>query len=172
MNGSVSALPALASLGLTTPDVAVTRADSAAWKASLGEAPVSGTPAKGVDMSVLARFEAVVLQNFIAAMLPEDAGSVYGTGLSGDMWKSILAQHRGEAVSDHGGIGIANRLLADQYRAGRDVVPLVGANDSEAKTSLATSTSLTTAMVQEFQRQATETLFTEGSITAGTDTSG
>lgn len=110
MNGSVSALPALASLGLTTPDVAVTRADSAAWKASLGEAPVSGTPAKGVDMSVLARFEAVVLQNFIAAMLPEDAGSVYGTGLSGDMWKSMMSEKLAGEFARQGGLGIAERI--------------------------------------------------------------
>ena len=112
MNGSVSALPALASLGLTTPDVAVTRADSAAWKASLGEAPGSGRPAKGVDMSVLARFEAVVLQNFIAAMLPEDAGSVYGTGLSGDMWKSMMSEKLAGEFARQGGLGIAERIAA------------------------------------------------------------
>lgn len=135
-------------------------------------ANVLPAPEKSTDADAYRKFEALVLGSFIQTMLPDNTESVYGGGLSGDMWKSILAQHLGEAVSDHGGIGIANRLLADQYRAGRDVVPLVGANDSEAKTSLATSTSLTTAMVQEFQRQATETLFTEGSITAGTDTSG
>ena len=129
-------------------------------------ANVLSQPHQSADAEAYRKFESLVLGSFIQTMLPDDTQSVYGGGLSGDMWKSILAQHLGDAVSERGGIGIANRLLADQYREGREVVPLVGANDSEARANLADSTSLTTALVQEFQRQATDALFREGSITA------
>ena len=129
-------------------------------------ANVLSQPHQSADAEAYRKFESLVLGGFIQTMLPDETQSVYGGGLSGDMWKSILAQHLGDAVSERGGIGIANRLLADQYREGREVVPLVGANDSEARANLADSTSLTTALVQEFQRQATDALFREGSITA------
>jgi peptidoglycan hydrolase FlgJ len=65
--------------------------------------------------SPFAQFEALVLQTFIQAMLPKDAESVYGKGLSGDMWQSMLAQKIAEQVARRGGIGIAARL-AEDYR--------------------------------------------------------
>jgi Rod binding domain-containing protein len=60
-----------------------------------------------------ARFEALVLQTFIQSMLPKDADSVYGKGLSGDMWQSMLAEKIAEQVTQRGGIGIAARLAKD-----------------------------------------------------------
>jgi peptidoglycan hydrolase FlgJ len=60
-----------------------------------------------------ARFEALVLQTFIQSMLPKDAESVYGKGLSGDMWQSMLAEKIAEQVTQRGGIGIAARLAKD-----------------------------------------------------------
>lgn len=129
-------------------------------------ASASATPDKSADIEPYRKFESLVLGSFIQSMLPEQTESVYGGGLSGDMWKSIMAQHLGEAVSEHGGIGIANRLLADHYREGKTVMPLVGANDGPAKAERDENGALTTAMVQEMQRRMTDTLFTEGSITA------
>ncbi len=63
-----------------------------------------------------AQFEALVLQTFIQAMLPKDAESVYGKGLSGEMWQSMLAEKIAEQVTRRGGIGIAARLTED-YRS-------------------------------------------------------
>jgi peptidoglycan hydrolase FlgJ len=60
-----------------------------------------------------ARFEALVLQTFIQSMLPKDAESVYGKGLSGDMWQSMLAEKIAEQVTQRGGVGIAARLAKD-----------------------------------------------------------
>ena len=118
------------------------------------------------DADAYRKFESLVLGSFIQTMLPEETQSVYGAGLSGDMWKSIMAQHLGEAVSERGGIGIANRLLADHYREGRTVMPLVGANDGAAKSALAEDRALTTAMVQELQRRTADTLFADTSAAA------
>src|SRR5690606_23711272 len=67
-------------------------------------------PADGGAGEAYRQFEAMVLGTFVQSMLPDEASSVYGEGLAGDMWKSILGQHLGEAISERGGIGIANRL--------------------------------------------------------------
>jgi len=121
-------------------------------------------PEKPVEAEAYKKFESLVLGSFIQTMLPEETDSVYGGGLSGDMWKSVLAQHLGEAVAETGGIGIANRLLSDHYREGKAVMPLVGANDSAAKAERDESAALTTAMVQEMQRRSTENLFTDDTV--------
>jgi peptidoglycan hydrolase FlgJ len=65
------------------------------------------------------RFEAMVLQTFIQNMLPKDSAAVYGKGMAGDMWKSMLAEKMADAMAERGGIGIADRVLGDRYAAGR-----------------------------------------------------
>lgn len=104
------------------------------------------------------QFEAMVLGTMFQSMLPQDSASIYGEGLSGDMWKSILAQHLGEVTAARGGIGIANRFLADRYREGEDVVPLAGASGGPQRASLDAQNSLSQALVQELQRQAAQSL--------------
>ena len=63
------------------------------------------------------RFEAMVLQTFIQNMLPKDGTAVYGKGMAGDMWKSMLAEKVATVVAERGGIGIADRLLSGRYAA-------------------------------------------------------
>ena len=60
----------------------------------------------------------MVLQTFIQTMLPKDAEAVYGKGMAGDMWKSLLAEQLGDAMAERGGIGIADRVLGDHYIEG------------------------------------------------------
>jgi Rod binding domain-containing protein len=78
------------------------------------------------------------------------------------MWKSILAQHLGEAVSQRGGIGIANRLLADRYQDGDKLVPLAGVSDGPQRSALDTQNSLSQALVQELQRKVAQSLDKSG----------
>lgn len=99
-----------------------------------------------------AKFEAMVLGTFIQSMLPEEAGTVYGDGMAGEMWKSLLAQQLGDVMSERGGIGIASRLLADHYKDGDRKVPLAGINDGSARAEVDIQQSLSTALVQELQR--------------------
>lgn len=117
-------------------------------------------PAEGGAGEAYRQFEAMVLGTFVQSMLPEEASSVYGDGLAGDMWKSILGQHLGEAISQRGGIGIANRLLADRYVEGDKVVPLSGAA-GEARAAIDTQTSLSQALVQEMQRATAQSIGNE-----------
>ncbi len=56
-------------------------------------------------------FEAFVLQNFVEAMLPREAESVFGRGTAGAFWKSMLAEHVARELARSGGVGIA-RMIA------------------------------------------------------------
>jgi peptidoglycan hydrolase FlgJ len=77
--------------------------------------PVSTTaaPAKHLKADPFKQFEAFVLQNFIQLMLPKQAENVFGSGTSGEIWKSMLADKLGSQVAAKGGIGIAARLAKD-----------------------------------------------------------
>jgi peptidoglycan hydrolase FlgJ len=85
------------------------RAGAAGLASTQASAPAAHSP--------FAQFEALVLQTFIQAMLPKNAESVYGKGLSGDMWQSMLAQKIAEQVAQRGGVGIAARLAEDSRRS-------------------------------------------------------
>lgn len=114
-------------------------------------------PADGGSGDAFRQFESMVLGTFVQSMLPDEASSVYGDGLAGDMWKSILGQHLGEAISARGGIGIANRLLADHYRDGDRVASLAGAS-GEARAALDAQASLSQALVHELQRATAQSI--------------
>ena len=73
------------------------------------------------------RFEAMVLQTFIQNMLPKDGAAVYGKGMAGDMWKSLLAEKVAEVMADRGGIGIADRVLGERYASQAEAKPAMKA---------------------------------------------
>jgi hypothetical protein len=64
------------------------------------------------------KFESFVMQSFIQEMMPDTAEGVFGSGVSGDFWKSMMAEKIAEQVAERGNLGIA-----DQVRAGH-VVPV------------------------------------------------
>ena len=78
-------------------------------------ARVDGTTAAAGDRraKALESFEAMVLSTFIGSMLPEGAEDVYGSGTAGDVWKSMLSDQLGRQMARVGGIGIADRLVAE-----------------------------------------------------------
>ena len=57
-------------------------------------------------------FEAMVLNGFVNEMLPKDDSAVFGQGLAGDMWKSMLADQVSRQIAKSGALGIARRLFA------------------------------------------------------------
>lgn len=63
------------------------------------------------------RFEAMVLQTFVQNMLPREGSAVYGKGMAGDMWKSMMAEQIAGVMAERGGIGIADKMLGGQYDA-------------------------------------------------------
>lgn len=65
-------------------------------------------PSKNVD--VAEQFEAHVLHSFIQEMLPKDANSVFGGGLAGDYWRSMMSEKLAEVMAKGGNFGIADYL--------------------------------------------------------------
>lgn len=57
------------------------------------------------------KFEAMVLQNFLKYMMPEDSEDVYGKGMAGDIWKSMSAEQIANSIAKRGGIGIADHMM-------------------------------------------------------------
>ena len=128
-----------------------------AFSMAEGAGLASSTPARTASVDdpkkkPFVEFEAMVLQTFLQSMLPSDSESVYGSGLSGDMWKSLLAQEMGKAMAQTGGIGIADKVAADFYREGERVVPVAGVDRDPATPENDRQDMLATALVQELQR--------------------
>jgi flagellar protein FlgJ len=58
------------------------------------------------------QFEAFVLQTFIQSMFPKDATHVFGQGIAGSYWSSMLAEEIAGQMAKSGGIGIAKEIAA------------------------------------------------------------
>jgi Rod binding domain-containing protein len=126
---------------------------------SLGDMRNSATarPASQADATpeTYRKFEGMVLATFVQSMLPKQADAVYGEGMSGDMWKSLLSQQLGTAIADRGGIGIADSLLKDHYQEGDAKVALSAVSSGPEKAHHDQQLNLSAAMVQELQRRLT-----------------
>lgn len=107
----------------------------------------SGAGAQMVDKTeeTYRKFEAMILQKFIGSMLPQDSEELYGKGTAGEIWKGMMAEQLGAVLAKGGGIGIADRMLAD--RIGAVVKPeAAGTIDSNVTNRAAN-------MINEFQLQ-------------------
>ncbi|MBX3579363.1 MAG: rod-binding protein [Rhizobiaceae bacterium] len=109
------------------------------------------------------RFEAMVLQSFVEAMLPKDSGSVYGDGMAGDMWKSLMAEEISGVMAKRGGIGIADQILRGHYYEGEQRVAMSGLSDTPAQATRAHANSVSNALVNELQRRLTSGLVSDTS---------
>jgi Rod binding domain-containing protein len=58
-------------------------------------------------------FEATILNGFVSEMLPKDDAAVFGQGLAGEMWKSMLADQVARQIAKSGALGLARRLFAE-----------------------------------------------------------
>jgi hypothetical protein len=56
--------------------------------------------------------ESVLLKSFIDQMLPKDAVAVFGSGVAGDVWKSMLAEKIANQIAKSGALKIGERLVA------------------------------------------------------------
>ena len=99
--------------------IAVTRATQATEPVGTTSVALAGTPlpvsgphinSAGDRKTPAMQFEAFVLQTFVEAMLPKEADGVFGGGTSGDIWRSMLAEHIATEVARSGNLGIANLI--------------------------------------------------------------
>jgi peptidoglycan hydrolase FlgJ len=65
------------------------------------------------------QFEAMMLNSFVGEVLPKDAGEVFGQGMAGDMWRSMLAEQVSMQIAKSGKLGLARRLFATHEFAPR-----------------------------------------------------
>jgi hypothetical protein len=112
--------------------------------------------AKPATPEAFVRFEAMVLQTFIQNMLPDDTESVYGAGMAGEMWQSMLAEQLGATMARRGGIGIAERVLGNHYVTGPDdtKTPVQGVSADPDRPALDEQLLLSAALIHEIQRRA------------------
>ncbi|MGB3502515.1 MAG: rod-binding protein [Mesorhizobium sp.] len=114
------------------------------------------------------KFEAMVLQNFVQSMLPQEAESVYGAGMSGDIWKSFLAKGIADQMARGGGIGIAERVLGDHYLEGEKKVALTGVSHDPNKPRLDQENTLSSAVIHEMQRTVVRSMSEDMSLQSAT----
>jgi flagellar protein FlgJ len=104
----------------TSVEAAGTDAAEAASAVSAGGPPrfVPVSPRQNRNPGdAFGQLEAFVLQTFIQSMLPKNAQHVFGKGLAGDVWKSMLAEKLGQEIARSGQLGIAKRLAAGRFES-------------------------------------------------------
>ena len=72
--------------------------------------PMNGQDQAASPAEPYRQFEAFVLQTFIESMLPKDANHVFGDGIAGSFWSSMLAEQIAGQLAEAGGLGIADTL--------------------------------------------------------------
>jgi flagellar protein FlgJ len=94
---------------------------------------VAGKPPEAVlrKPDAFSAFEAMVLTNFVGALMPRDSAAVFGEGNAGQIWASMMAEQVAAKVAEAGGIGIAERLR----RADAGRTPSAGAVDPAVPTN-------------------------------------
>jgi len=65
------------------------------------------------------QFEAMMMSSFVGELLPKDTSSVFGQGMAGDMWRSMLAEQVSMQIAKSGKLGIARRLFASHELTAR-----------------------------------------------------
>ncbi|PPQ38569.1 hypothetical protein CKO16_09770 [Rhodoblastus acidophilus] len=70
------------------------------------------TPAMSPARKAAIGLESVLLKSMIDEMLPKDAPDVYGSGVAGDVWRSMMSEKIAEQVAKSGALKIADRLFA------------------------------------------------------------
>ncbi|MEX0346140.1 MAG: rod-binding protein [Rhizobiaceae bacterium] len=108
------------------------------------------------SQDVRVKFEGMVLQTFIESILPKDTDSAFGSGLAGEMWRSMLSEKIANVVAEHGGVGIANRILADYVINGDRIEPVAGANDLDLLVQGAHAEDHAAALIHNKQRKFVE----------------
>jgi flagellar protein FlgJ len=74
-----------------------------------------GKPASAPSQS-FKKFEAFMLQSFVESMFTGENQAVFGKGIAGEYWKSMMAEAIANKMSDAGGIGVARMLEAQSQK--------------------------------------------------------
>ena len=92
--------------------------------------PPQGAAAKRTP-DAYTKFEAFLIQTFVESMLPADAPNVYGGGVAGKIWKSMLAEHLANAIAKGTAFGIADQIAKHREKRGKGDAPGVTASSRQ-----------------------------------------
>lgn len=70
------------------------------------------TQAPDAASRVKVDFDAMLINSFVGEMLPKDAGSVFGEGTAGEMWRSMLSEQISRQIARSGALGLSRWLFA------------------------------------------------------------
>lgn len=118
--------------------------------------PQAGSASSEQTPEAFRKFEAMMLQSFIQSMLPKENEAVYGEGMAGEMWRSMLAEQIAKVMADRGGIGVADRILKEYYRDGDAMVAPTGIETKESGEARAERTLVAQTIMHQAQRMASQ----------------
>lgn len=78
------------------------------YKAPAAAMNDGATPAQRAKIGL----ESLLLKEMVEHMLPADATEVFGAGVSGDVWRSMLAEKIADSVARSGALKIGERMFA------------------------------------------------------------
>ncbi|KXF76003.1 hypothetical protein ATN84_13825 [Paramesorhizobium deserti] len=147
---SVERLRALASSRITTDPSSAQEAFSV--EATASDATVSKNTGHN---PVYTKFEAFMLQSFVQSMFPQDASAVFGQGISGEYWKSMMAEAIAQKMADVGGIGIARMLEVQGARLAEAGMPVTASlmNVKSLEVESGETRSVSTDILHQAERQ-------------------
>jgi peptidoglycan hydrolase FlgJ len=99
--------------GSGAPPAAQAQSASAAAAPTTRNAPLIRKDTS--QANAMEKFEAYFLQTAIQDMLPKNAEHVFGSGLAGDIWKSMLAEQIAAEMAKSTKFGIAERLAGKHF---------------------------------------------------------
>ena len=79
----------------------------------------AGAPRAGSKLPAPVELEAFFLQNFIELILPKDE-SLFGGGVAGESWRSMMAEQMARNLALSGGIGLAAQFAKKAANASGD----------------------------------------------------
>ncbi len=71
---------------------------------------IGSTHAPDKQNAAYKKFESFMLQSFVESMFTGDNQAVFGQGIAGDYWKSMMSEAVAKKMADAGGIGVAKML--------------------------------------------------------------
>jgi Rod binding domain-containing protein len=111
---------------------------------------------------VKTEFESVMLNTFVSEMLPKDASTVFGQGLAGDMWKSMLADQVSRQMAKSDALGIGKRLFATHPLAASDALEKAQRADAAAAATTAQMSANSLALPSGAEVDGGAVLFASG----------
>lgn len=86
--------------------------DSTLRRLSSSAATAAAATRAGGKQDVRSQFEALMLQTFVEAMLPKDTSHVFGKGIAGSTWKSMMAEMIAKEVVRSEQLGLTRSIPA------------------------------------------------------------